>query len=735
MHTDRPLMHANQDRLGFEETAVHLANAITSDKLTSGFVFGVEGPWGSGKSSLINLTQEKLRQRPNSSKLQIIDFRPWLVGKREDLLKELFNQISGVVHNVVDHPHAGDARRLLKTYAQVASGLAGIAAAAEVFEVPLAGKVKGILRSTGRKAGDMANLSLGDIKDNLKAVLKKARAPIIIFIDDLDRLDPPEVVEVLRLVRAVADFPNVVYVTAYDADRISTHLNTELGTDDGGTYMEKVIQVSFRIPKPMTFDLVNWFEEEAARLLAVIPEDSARNLRFDRTVQTWAPILLATPRDVVRARNALQLHAVPVQGKVDPGDMVFLQLIRMKYPELFKWVEDYVANLSRLGDGRFLPRGVPERKGAELLRIIEGDDQHKSYLTQCLSKILPGIDTWCPGQDEDKYAVYPRSWSDAERSLYSRDKRLASRHHFRLYFSFSVPAGGISDVEVVSFVAIVKDAPAAALEAFTEMAQEERPQGGMLAEVLLSRILEQRDRLELDDIPAILEVLGKGMDVLARNANPRMGRGAPRFLRGDESSVFGRLIQRLDEPSRKAVLEKLFKPGISYSWLCEIIRHSTFEHGLHGDRAKPEEKRLLTTDDFNMIRQLYLGMIRNEEPGTLVKIPYFLEFLYSWQQLLDDQDDKEEVRKWVDTQSETNEGLLNLLESMKRAGPEPGIKLELDEIEGFFCDVAQVEQRLVDIAEDEQSLADMRDRARTIKTAIDAGKAFRESLANSTPVN
>lgn len=724
MHTDRPIENGDRDRLGFEEMAIHLADAVMGDDLSSGFVFGIEGAWGSGKSSLINLTQGKLRQRPNSPKPQIVEFRPWLVGNREDLLKELFNQISGAVQNVVDHPHADDARRLLKTYAQAASGLAGIASAAELFEIPLAGKVKRILRSTGKKASEMAELSLGDIKDDLQEALNEAKAPIIIFIDDLDRLDPPEVVEVLRLVRAVADFPNVVYVTAYDADRITDHLKIALGTDDDGTYLEKVVQVSFRVPKPMTFDLVNWFQEEAAGLLNVTPGDSAEFQRFHRTIQTWAPMLLATPRDVVRARNALHLHAVPVQGQVDPSDMVFLQLIRVKFPALFNWVEEYVGMLARWGDDAILLPEAPKIRAAELLRIIGDEDHQRSQVTRALAGNLPGVRPW--DQNEDMYRVFPDSWSRDDRQQYSDEKRLASRHHFRLYFSFSLPAGGISDAEVDTFIANTKDNADGALEFFKKMAQEERPQGGVLAEVLLSRILERRTRLDPADIPPILEVLGKGMDVLARNTQRRSG--YPTYIRGGEASILG-LIQRLDENSRKSVLEKLFRPGMSYSWLGEIIRTATFEHGLYGDSPKPEEERLLTTDEFDMIRKLYLSMIHEEDPKTLLNLPDLLEFLFSWLQL----GEEKEVREWVASESNTDERLLDLLEHMGRSRENfaaGSSRLKPEELRHFFGDIDIVFSRLTGLMEDESRTPEDRERAKQLSAQLDDGKELENYLSS-----
>lgn len=719
MHTDRPIERSDKDRLGFTEMAHHLADAVLSDDLSSGFVFGIEGAWGSGKSSLINLTQEELRQCPNSPKPQIIEFRPWMVGRREDLLKELFNQISGVVHNVVDHPHAGDARRLLKIYAQVASGLAGIASAAEVFEIPLAARAKRFLRSTGKNAGEMAEPSLGDIRDNLKEVLNGAKARIIIFIDDLDRLDPPEVVEVLRLMRAVADFPNVVYITAYDADRIAMHLKTALGTDDGGTYLEKIVQVSFRIPGPMIFDIVNWFREKAAELLDVAPGNSVESQRFSQTVQTWAPMLLATPRDVVRVCNALHLNAVPVKVHVDPGDMTFLQLIRVKCPALFRWVEEYVVTLARCGDYGHLSQGATTTKAAELLKIIGGDEQKRSQFTQALSISLPGIQKSSQGESEDGYSVFvfPFGWSPDQWQPFSAEKRLASRHHFRLYFSFSLPVGGISDAEAQSFITRTKDDPVGALASFREMAQTNRPQGGVLAEVLLSRILERRYLLDPVDIPPILEVLGKGMDVLARNTQKKPGYHD--FVSGDHASIFG-LIQRLDETSRETVLRKLFQRGMSYSWLCEIIREATFQHGLYGNRPMPEEYRLLTTGEFEMIRNLYLSIIHKEDPKTILSLPHLLEFLLSWLQL----GEKEEVRKWVASQSNTDERFLELLEHMGRSRTNSAagsFLLKREELKEFFDDISAVVSRLARLMEDESLTPEFRERAKKLKAQLDDG--------------
>lgn len=81
MDGDKPLTRPEDDRLGFAPVAQHLAGAIVGLPATAGFVFGIEGRWGSGKSTLIALTKTALQSR-DADAPETIDFSPWLVGNR-----------------------------------------------------------------------------------------------------------------------------------------------------------------------------------------------------------------------------------------------------------------------------------------------------------------------------------------------------------------------------------------------------------------------------------------------------------------------------------------------------------------------------------------------------------------------------------------------------------------------------------------------------------------------------
>lgn len=93
MDGDKPVTRPEDDRLGFAPVAQHLADAIVGLPAAAGFVFGVEGRWGSGKSTLISLTKTALQSR-GADAPETIDFSPWLVGNREDLLRSMFAELA-----------------------------------------------------------------------------------------------------------------------------------------------------------------------------------------------------------------------------------------------------------------------------------------------------------------------------------------------------------------------------------------------------------------------------------------------------------------------------------------------------------------------------------------------------------------------------------------------------------------------------------------------------------------
>ena len=62
----------------------------------------------------------------------------------------------------------------------------------------------------------------------------------------------------LRLIRAVADFPDVIYVLSYDPHVVASVLKKAVQVDDGAAFLEKIVQINIRVPRPEAFDLRSW---------------------------------------------------------------------------------------------------------------------------------------------------------------------------------------------------------------------------------------------------------------------------------------------------------------------------------------------------------------------------------------------------------------------------------------------------------------------------------------------
>jgi predicted KAP-like P-loop ATPase len=91
---DRALDTGDKDKLGFREVAERIATSLVDRATEDGLVIGIEGAWGSGKSSLLFLIGDELGKLPKRQRPTIINFRPWLIGNRDALITSLFGELS-----------------------------------------------------------------------------------------------------------------------------------------------------------------------------------------------------------------------------------------------------------------------------------------------------------------------------------------------------------------------------------------------------------------------------------------------------------------------------------------------------------------------------------------------------------------------------------------------------------------------------------------------------------------
>jgi hypothetical protein len=320
------------NRRHFADSICRVLNRIDSK---SGLVVSVEGSWGCGKTSLLAMVQELLSVGTPGDAPVFVHFNPWLIGERDALLRQFLTSISTAVE-IVDNAGIGKkVAKELKTYSKVFDVLKLVPGVE-----PWGTMIKGVMDTVGDVTDGIADYKtpdLGERKKSVEHALREYPRRIIVFIDDIDRLFPAEVFEMVRIIKAVGDLPNVGYVLAWDSAYVSEAL-LKLGVPFAESYLDKVVQV--RLPVPALSFSMRAFLMDG--LLRELHPDASKE-HFPNTENALSMLfhhglseLVESPRDIVRLQDVLFTIEPGLRGEVLLADIIGLACLMTKAPFVFQ---------------------------------------------------------------------------------------------------------------------------------------------------------------------------------------------------------------------------------------------------------------------------------------------------------------------------------------------------------------------------------------------------------------
>ncbi|NTA13810.1 KAP family P-loop NTPase fold protein [Agrobacterium tumefaciens] len=631
---DRPIQSQNEDLFGFATLAERIAASLTSQAANKGFVFGLEGKWGSGKSSLLALTLAQLREM-NPAKVAAIEFRPWLIGDRDQLLTALFDEFAKAIAELqsargetgeATKRAAGDVVEQVRSFARHLGPIGKLAGVAGLF-VPGASAAGDMLEKIAAAASEQTDgPSLVAQKDRLASALLDLDCRIVVAIDDVDRLEPAEVAELLRLVRSVADFPNVSYLLCYDGLTLAHAIESGTGVSSGTAYLEKIVQTEVAVPRPESFALRRWFTKELETFMSC---DAARVSSLQQVIDETGGRVLKNPRAVVRALDSLRVFWPSLAGRVDTPDLVWLRLIAVGSPNLFRWVEEYLVNFAAVSSGR---SRVTDEEQIVLTHAmdaaLEKDGLTWKALQFELDRHLPGIDLYNLGKDKDS-----RIFAQADRRLLAQaaiEKRLASPSHARIYFTLIAPADGVSESDISRLIEAAGRGRGEVAALLIELDGLKGDAGASKAERLLDQVrFTSHETVKTWPIENLIHGIVDAADEVAEDKSGlEWGRPHIWFL---IEAVLKQMKVALAPARYDAALYAAFETGASIGFLTEIFRQETFGHGYYGDRADPHD-RLISADGFEPVRMSMLKRYEALQLDGVVASPHATSMLYAWSQ-------------------------------------------------------------------------------------------------------
>lgn len=342
--TDKPISLKSEDLLNVEKYSTALSNFII--KSDTPITVGLQGEWGTGKTSLMSLLLEDF----NNQNIACSWVNTWeysmfrganetTPGVLRGMLEKL--KISCKERGIWTLKDEGEAK--FKSAARFLGGLANqIVANQTGLNVKEAAE--------GLSNNQVNTAEIAEIKalitELISELINDTKNPIqkvVFFVDDLDRIPPGDAVEVLEALKNIFDIPNCVFILAIDYDVVVKGLESKFGpkTEENErefrSFFDKIIQVPFSMPTG-TYDIENFLVEKLKNLgIEILEEEKelyAKAVKFS---------IGYNPRSLKRYLNSFSLINYLREIEDDENDpkgddfMLFAILgIQISYPKIFR---------------------------------------------------------------------------------------------------------------------------------------------------------------------------------------------------------------------------------------------------------------------------------------------------------------------------------------------------------------------------------------------------------------
>ena len=399
----------------------------------NGLVLAVNGSWGSGKSSAINLIRHHIAPTVEGGDLVPLTFNPWWFSGDDGLTLAFFQELSIAIGPSLPNR----LRKTLSSVGQRVSAVGPLIAAAANLKLPGLG---GLVRSFSGLIGRWSKVTrtVESEHEALSEALAAQKKKFLVIIDDIDRLNTDDALTMFRLVKSVGRLSNVIYLLAFDRELAERAISQRFPAE-GPSYLEKIVQSAFDVPPPLADELRNQLLNGAAAIMGQPKE--AEIVRFMNVFLDVVAPLLRTPRDVVRLLNALKTTWPPVAGEVDRADFLAIAALRLNQSEVYGAIRDNPDELCGVNKREQRQGDSIKQYYDKLLRIDQMPEIKRESWRRAARRLFPRLD----------YVWSNTLYSDD--GEWQRDRRLCSRQHFPTYFAFAIsddlmPAGEIDEFDI-----------------------------------------------------------------------------------------------------------------------------------------------------------------------------------------------------------------------------------------------------------------------------------------------
>ena len=322
---DEEIGDEKDDFLASDSEARSFGDAVLAGGAHPGLVFGVDGPWGVGKTSFINLAQKVWEKA--GDRIIVCRFEPLRYASEVDLADRLIRELTSAIQREVFAP---EFRPAVSRYSKLVKGKADVSFLG--FKIAL----------------EPGQETLDELLDDIDDVLKRIGYRVIVVVDDLDRLDAKAINSVLFATRRTFKLSQATFVLCYDTEGLVASKDEESKARE---FLEKFVTVKLSLfvdsSRICEFLLRDWRRSE--NRMDSIPSDTM--FRLSAVLSELAEILggdlagdylplVGDLRKIKRFVNAMLLMQLEKSdlGRTDfnKRDLINLVLLNLSFPGLFR---------------------------------------------------------------------------------------------------------------------------------------------------------------------------------------------------------------------------------------------------------------------------------------------------------------------------------------------------------------------------------------------------------------
>jgi len=343
--TDSPISKLEQDFLSVEKYAKSLSKFIIQSDTP--ITIGLQGEWGTGKTSLMSLLLEQFNSDENENQIASSWVNTWeysmFRGVHETTPSVLKGMLEKLKESCGDHwtilDEADDKiKKATRFFGNLANQVIANQTGVDLKDAA------GSSSDSRRVVAEIAEIKklISDLIQELINHEKNPVKKVVFFVDDLDRIQPSDAVEVLESLKNIFDIPNCVFILAIDYDVVVKGLESKFGPKtkenerEFRSFFDKIIQVPFSMPVG-AYNINSFLKNKLLDLDVQVTDEEVSHI-----TKIVSYTVGSNPRSLKRYLNTFSLIKIIVDDNEDEEEevnkiLLFAVLgIQISYPKIFR---------------------------------------------------------------------------------------------------------------------------------------------------------------------------------------------------------------------------------------------------------------------------------------------------------------------------------------------------------------------------------------------------------------